>query len=268
MTDLTDPNAKTTPSWTAVWQLPVLLVGMALLGVGLYLAAPRYSPPDFAAMLDTVEQYLTAGNTEEALTRLNKMSDDGIALEGDDLRGRYHELLGDHDWLVYADLYPVPVDTPESTAQLKKVLEAYKTAENEHDRKLDGESMAWWAEALVLMNREDDALAIVDRMDAKDADKRYKLIRDLIESHRKNGDPAAFARMLDRFDRTLRDEKNKKKQLVQRQWIAEVRARHYLDVKDPQRAIDYINREMQRLRAAGAEDAPQLLVLLGKAYQD
>lgn len=196
------------------------------------------------------------------------MSEDGIAEEDDALRGRYYELLGDHDWLVYADMYPVPVDTSESTAQLKKVIEAYKTAENDHDQKLDGESMAWWAEALVLLNREDDALKIVDRMDAKDADKRYRLIRDLIESHRHDGDAKAFARMLDRFDRTLRDEKNKKKQLTQRQWIAEVRAKHYLDVKDPQRAIDYINREMQRLRAAGAKDAPQLLVLLGRAYQD
>ncbi|MEM7626394.1 MAG: tetratricopeptide repeat protein [Planctomycetota bacterium] len=268
MTDLTDTNAKTTPSWTAVWQLPVLLVGLGLLGVGLYLAAPRYAPPDYAAMLDTVEQYLNAGNTEEAQVRLNKMADDGIATQGDELRGRYYELLGDHDWLVYDDLYPVPVDTPESTAQLRKVIEAYRTAEDEHDRTLDGESMAWWAEALVLLGREDDALAIVDRMNAKDADKRYKLIRGLIEKHRQDGDPEAFARMLDRFDRTLRDEKNKKKQLAQRQWIAEVRARHYLDVKDPQRAIDYINREMQRLRAAGAEDAPQLLVLLGRAYQD
>ncbi len=74
--------------------------------------------------------------------------------------------------------------------------------------------------------------------------------------------------MLDRFENTLRDERDAAKQLRQRQWVAEVRARHYLTVGDPQRAIDYINREMQRLRAAGAADDPALIVLLARAYQD
>ena len=266
---MTDPanNPKSKPTWSQVWHLPVLMVGLGLMGVGLYLAKPRYTPPDFNGMLDTVQEYLNAGNTEEASVRLNTMVAAGIDREGHEVRGRYHELLGDHDWLVYSDLYRVPVDTPESNAQLRKVLTAYQTAETDFDHKLDGPSMAWWAEAMVLMKREGEALEIVDRMDAKDADKRYKIIRDLIESHRHDGDMQAFSEMLDRFDRTLRQEKNKQKMLAQRQWIAEIRAKHYLDVGDPQRAIDYINREMQRLRAAGADDAADLLVLLGRAYQ-
>lgn len=266
MPDLTPPPAKKTASWTSVWQLPVLLVGMGLLGVGLYLAVPRYTPPDFHGMLDTVQEYLQASNPEEARQRMDKLVEAGIEEQDDPTRGRYYQYLGDHDWLVYSDMYPVPVETTESTKQLKKVVEAYETAED-FDRDLDGQAMKRWAEALVLLGREDEGLKIVDRMDASDADKRYAMIRDLIEKHRRDGDPKAFARMLDRFEQTLRDEKNKKKQLEQRQWVAQLRAQHYLDVNDPQRAIDYINREMQRLRAAGAKDAPALLVLLGQAYQ-
>ncbi|MEM9419237.1 MAG: tetratricopeptide repeat protein [Planctomycetota bacterium] len=266
MPDLTPPASTKTTSWTAVWQLPVLLVGVVLLGVGLYLAKPRYTPPDFHGMLDTVDQYLEADNLEEARLRMDKLVEEGIEAEDDLTRGRYYQYLGDHDWLVYSDLYPVPVDTPESAVQLRKVVEAYEAAED-FGRTLDGISMQRWAETLVLQGKEDDALAIVDRMDAKDAGKRYKLIRELIEQHRSDGDPEAFARMLDRFERTLRDESNKNEQLKQRQWVAQLRARHYLDVEDPQRAIDYINREMQRLRAAGADDAPELLVLLARAYQ-
>lgn len=266
MPDLTPPPASKTASWTSVWQLPVLLVGMGLLGVGLVLAYPRYTPPDFHGMLDTVQEYLQASNPEEARKRMETLVEERIEEQDDATRGRYYQYLGDHDWLVYRDLYPVPVETGESKSQLKKVVEAYGTAED-LGRDLDGQAMQRWAEALVLLGREDEGLKIVDRMDASDADKRYEIIRDLIEKHRRDGDPKAFARMLDRFEQTLRDEKNKKKQLEQRQWVAQLRARHYLDVDDPQRAIDYINREMQRLRAAGAKDAPALLVLLGQAYQ-
>lgn len=267
MPDLTPPPSTKTTSWTSVWQLPVLMVGMVLLGVGLYLAAPRYTPPNFHAMLDTVKQYLEADNPEEVRVRMDKLREEGIEQEDNLTRGRYYQYLGDHDWLVYSDLYPVPVDTSESAVQLKKIVEAYEKAED-LGRTLDGHAMQRWAEALVLQGYEDDALAIVDRMKASDAKMRYGLIRELIEKHRSDGDPKAFARMLDHFERTLRDERNKKEKLKQRQWVAQLRARHFLDVNDPQRTIDYINREMQRLRAAGAEDAPELLVLLGRAYQD
>ncbi|MEO1236428.1 MAG: hypothetical protein AAFX76_06520, partial [Planctomycetota bacterium] len=263
----TSKSSPTLASWGQVWQLPVLLVGVGLLGVGLWLAKPRFVPPDYPGMLDTVQQYLAAENIEEARERLNLMSDEDMRGQNDTLRARYHQYLGDHDWLVYSDLYPVPVDTPESTAQLNKIVTAYETAET-LGRTLDGRSMERWAETLVLLGREDDALALVDRMDPDDADGRYKIIRGLIEQHRRDGDPAAFARMLDRFERTLQSERNKAKRLEQRRWVAALRARHFLDVQDPHRAIDFINREMQRLRAQGAEDAPELLVLLGQAYQD
>lgn len=266
MPDLTPPPATKTASWTSVWQLPVLLVGVGLLGVGLVLAYPRYTPPNYHGMLDTVQEYLEAENPEEARQRMVTLVDEGIESQDDATRGRYYQYLGDHDWLIYADKYPVPVDTPESKTQLRKVGEAYETAE-EFDRDLDGQAMQRWAEALVLLGKEDEALKIVDRMGPEHADQRYALIRELIEKHRNDGDPQAFAGMLDRFEETLREEKNKSKQLEQRQWVAQLRARHYLDVDDPQRAIDYINREMQRLRAAGAKDAPALLVLLGQAYQ-
>ncbi|MEM8739578.1 MAG: tetratricopeptide repeat protein [Planctomycetota bacterium] len=268
MADLPQPAAAPkTASWTQVWQLPVLLVGILLLSVGLFLAKPRFTPPDYPGMLDTVQQYLAAENPEEARQRMNLMTQEGLRQQENPIRARYYQYLGDHDWLVYQDLYPVPVDVPESTAQLKKIVEAYETAER-LGRSLDGLAMQRWAETLVLLNREDDALALVDRMDPGQADARYKIIRDLIEKHRRGGDPNAFARMLDHFERTLQAERNKTKRLEQRQWLAALRARHYLDVRDPQRAIDYINREMQRLRAAGAKDAPELLALLGRAYQD
>ena len=268
---LTPPPKTSMPSlaaWTQVWQLPVLAVGLVLLGVGLYLAKPRFVPPDYHAMLDTVQQYLRAGNPEEARARMDLMVEEDLIKQDDAIRGRYHQYLGDHDWLVYDDLYPVPADTPESTAQLNKVVEAYRAAEQDFGRSLDGESMQRWAKALVLLGQEDRAMRIVDRMDPADADKRYRLIRELIEDHRDRGEPEAFVAMLDRFERTLREEKDAKKRLKQRQWVARVRARHYLTVGDPQRAIDYINREMQRLRAAGAADDPALLVLLARGYQD
>ncbi len=270
MPDLTPQSAsRKTPSWTHVWQLPVLLVGLGLLGVGVYLAYPRYVPPDYHGMLDTVQQYLRAENTQEARTRLNRMAEAGIIEQDDTTRGRYYQYLGDHDYLSYREQYQTPIDTPASAAALNKVIDAYEESER-LGRRLDAASMKRWAEALVLRGREDAALEVVDRMSDENAEARYAILRGLIERHRSrpDGNPQALARLMDRFDGALRHEKNTARRLQQRQWAVALRARNYLEVNDPQRAIDYINREMQRLRAAGASDSPQLLAMLGRAYQD
>ncbi len=188
------PDAKSPAAWAQVWQLPVLAIGLALLGGGLYLAKPRLVPPDYHGTLDTVQQYLRAGNPEEARVRMDLLVEEKLAEQDDDIRGRYYQYLGDHDWLVYDDLYPVPADTSESRAQLNKVVDAYRQADEEFDRDLDSEAMQRWAMALVHLGQEDQALQIVDRMGPSDADKRYRLIRQLIEAHRDRGDPEGVRR--------------------------------------------------------------------------
>jgi tetratricopeptide (TPR) repeat protein len=259
-------------TWSQVWQVPVLLVGMVMLGVGIYLALPRHELPDYPAMLDTVQEYLRADNLDEARIRLDLLADEGATdpLRADaSVRSRYHHYLGDFQYLDYKDLYEYPVDTPQSRELLEKTVSAYEVART-LGREVTGESPGYWSEALVLLGRDREALNLVDQMPEATHRDRYRVLKTLIQRQRDRGPDGLgepINRLLTRFDREIRQDPNAERRLRERQWLAEVRSAIYLDVGDPQQAIDYINREMQRLRAAGAEDDPKLLVLLAEAYQ-
>ena len=254
-----------------VWQVPVLLAGIVMLTVGGYLVMPRHESPQYGEMLDTARQYLEADNLEEAKTRLDLLAERGVTdPERADaaLRARYHRLLGDFQFLDYRRLYELPVQTPQSRELLERAVAGYGQARDLGGMPA-GDSLRWWAEALVLLGRDGEALTLVNDMDAATPGDRYTVLRQLIDRHRtqKKADAEGLNRLLGRFEDELRADPDAARRLDQRQWLAHLRATVYLDVDDPQRAIDYINREMQRLRALGAADSPRLLTLLARAYQ-
>ncbi|MEE9404155.1 MAG: hypothetical protein V3V20_04630 [Algisphaera sp.] len=268
-------------AWSQLWQLPVLGVGLLMLGLGVYLAKPVIVPTKYGERLDVVEQYLVAENVEEARTQLNALAELGVTQRDRPIRARYRQYLGDHDALEYDRVYPVPVNSPGSTASLEQIDEHYATA-RDLGRTLDDSSKVRWAQALVRLGRDGDALAVIEGMGDGGVMARYETLRGLIERHRQRlgafggegegGDAsvsaAALARLTDRFEDALRVDTNDARRHRQRQWLVSVRAQAYLDAHDPHRGVDYINRETQRLRAAGAQDDPRLVTLLAAAYQD
>ena len=259
-------------TWSQVWQVPVLLAGIVMLTVGGYLVMPRHEAPRFNEALDTVQQYLKADNLEEARTRLDLLGERGVTdpeLADAEVRSRYHRYLGDFQYLDYRRLYERPVQTPQSRELLERAVAAYGQARDLGGLPA-GDSMRWWAEALVLLGRDGEALSLVNDMGAASPGDRYAVLRQLIDRQRtqRTADAEGLNRLLGRFEDELRADPDAARRLDQRQWLAHLRATVYLDVDDPQRAIDYINREMQRLRAMGAADSPRLLALLAKAYQN
>ncbi len=279
---------NTAPAWSQLWQLPVLGGGLLMLGLGVYLAKPVVVPVDYGERLDAVEEVLRSEDAAGARDRLNELAELGIAAQDRPLRARYREYLGDHDVLEYERIYPVPVETPASTAALQEIDEHYATA-RDLERTLDDGSKVNWAQALVLLGRDEDALAVIDGMGNGGVSARYETLRGLIDRHqvrlggavaqvvdedqeaaadaRASAAAAALARLTDRFEEALRVDPDDARRHVQRQWLVGVRSRSMLEAHDPHRAIDYINREMQRLRAAGAEDDPKLLVRLAASYR-
>ena len=57
-------------SWSQVWQLPVLLLGIGMLVVGVVLALPRHKPPEFDAALNEVDTLLEANQLDAARQKL------------------------------------------------------------------------------------------------------------------------------------------------------------------------------------------------------
>ncbi len=278
--------AKTAPAWSQLWQLPVLGAGVVMLGAGVYLAKPAIVPVDYGQRLDAVEEVLRSEDAAGARDRLNELAELGVTEQDRPTQARYREYLGDHDVLEYERVYPVPVETLASTAALRDIDEHYATA-RDLGRTLDDGSKVNWAQTLVRLGRDADALAVIDGMGRGGVSARYDTLRGLIDRHqarlggavardtdadaaadaRASASAAALARLTDRFEETLRVDANDARRHVQRRWLVDVRARAMLDAHDPHRAIDYINRETQRLRADGADDDPRLLVRLAAAYR-
>lgn len=65
------PSAPAARSWRTVWQAPTLLLSVALLAGGIWLAVARSPKPDFGVMLDAVSSLVEKQRCERALEVLN-----------------------------------------------------------------------------------------------------------------------------------------------------------------------------------------------------
>lgn len=264
------PNAVD-QSWSQVWQLPVLLLGLGLFAAGVWLALPEKEPNNFPGRLNDVAYYLEAGNHEDARRALDEIAknlDQPDATVAD--KGRFHQYQAD---LIYLEMHAgtlVEVDTPASRQNNTKVAAAYTKAED-LGHKLDGKSFRRFADTLVALGRDADALAMVERMTDEPAHRRYAIVRSLIERQRTRRDGRGaddVMPLLERFKSELRTESEAPRRREQELWAACLEARMQLEAGDPQRAIDFLLMRVQRFQSQGGDtDLSELFVLLAQSYQ-
>ncbi len=263
--------------WAQLWQVPALLMGLGLFALGVWLVYPTSEVPDFEGVLRDADALVRAESAESLTQAQDKLElvRAGLELhppadpkELQDVRGRYWQYSGDVAYLQQSQAQLVPVDTKTRRKNLQLVLDHYDKAQSA-GRELDGRSMRYKAFSLVSLDREKDALVVVDQLDPRQPEQRYGIVRDLIERRLDEGasDPIALEPLLTRFDRELRNETRDPQRLEQQRWAVALRARGYLEVGDPKAAITYLSKEMQRLRSAGLRDASELMVLLAQAHQ-
>ena len=265
------PTAGSEPRWSQVWQLPLLLLGVALFGLGIYLAQGEEAPNDFPGALDNVAYYLQAGNLDEAQRELNEIGrqiDSPDATQAD--RARFQQYLADWTFLQYQQNTPVPVETAATGETFKAVAAGYARAD-ELGRQLDGTALRRYAQALVALGRGAEALKLLDRMQDGPAQRRYRIVRSLIERQRRGrggSDMAAIMPLIERFKQELRSETDASRRREQERWIAATQASLRLDAEDPQGAIDFLLVKLQRFASEGGDgDLAGLFVLLAEAYQ-
>ncbi len=265
------PPISADSPWSAVWQLPALLLGMGLLALGVWAAMPSHEPPNVDGVLDDVSLYLEADNHEEAQAKLELVQAEPDLATPTQL-GRMYALYGD---LNYRQLNKtnVPFVEPKVVhATRQKIVAYYRQSEEERASgyRLTARQLERLAETLVDLGRDEEAIGTVDRLAEGNAAQRYGIVRRMIERRLGREDGVSYtdvAPLLERFREELRAERDQEAANRQMVWATSVHAGLWLDA-DPAKASEFLNRHIMRLKALGldAELAP-LYVMLARAQQ-
>ena len=268
MAEVVDDNSKAEPRgadssrWSQVWQMPVLVLGVAAFGLGVYLSIPQPEENQFDEVLQETVLYLKARNLDQAQAMLSDQLEPYIAQATFDQQAMYYLTWGD---LVFLQQEINRWDKPENHY---KTLRYYEKA-RELGLQLDATHLQRMAETLVALKRDKDAIAVLDQLKDAPARRRYQVIRKIIDRRRKSGATAhGMASLVARFDEELHQETDPKVRREQEMWSTRMQAQGLLGVGDVEKAIEYLQRRMIQFMAAGGDrDLAPLRVLLAKAFQ-
>jgi len=249
-------------SWSQVWQLPVLILAMAMLGLGVWSALPSKESNDFPAAFDSAEQFIAAQNFEEAQKLLDDVHTNLMATKEEE-RARYNLLQGDLIFLEQRSKGGDVIENHESILRLYgKARELGMTIDGAHQRR--------WAQTLVALGKYDLAMKKLDVLATEPPEVRYELIRQVIE-HRRMMDhtkPEDLRGLIVRYQEMAREETDPQKRRLADLWAVGLTSQLMTESGAPEQAIEYLQRMILRLRDTGsANDVAPLLVNLGKAYQ-
>lgn len=259
--DAAHQPARKDVAWTQVWQLPVLLLALGLLAVGLTMLFSTPRPKsDFNAAMDEVVQHLKASAFEKARDRINEIGAH-IGKGTPAQQGRLKLLEGD---LVYLEQAAQQGNAPENH---RRIIAAYEAA-RELGEAMDPPHLQRWANTLVALGKEDEALKLLDGYKDQPPDLRAQILRRVIERHRESGGSRQqIAAMLDRFMEAIKSEPSPMRRRDQTVWGVGIQAGLMLDDGEPEHAVDFLQRQMiGLLDQAGDSDLGPLMSLLGKSF--
>ena len=273
-----EPGADPPVSWSQLWQVPVLLLGLGLFAVGLWAIRPVAVESDLDAVLDDADRLLVAAGVEEvaeAGEQLERVFDAfGDQPVTDEQRGRYWQYAGDRVYLQQAR--GGATDGEAGTLNHGLVLEQYRKAED-LGRELDPRSLRWRALTLVDLGRTDDALAAVEDMAADAGRERLGVLKEMIRRRQDAAGSAAeeaedpvLAALLERYRERVAALRDPADRAEERRWLTATRARRMLATGSYARAADFLSREVMQLRsasAAGTDAEPELTLLLADAHR-
>lgn len=246
--------------WRDIWQVPVLLGGLAVLGVALTHWLTGSGPPDFHAALDAVERAVEREDYDAAIASLNDPIGVNLGHPSAD-RGvfaRYHALSAD---ALYRAQAARGLDLLENHTM---IAGHYEEAVNTYLAELTDAQMAHFADTLINMGETPRAVELVEAIGPEGAEQRRVLLRRLVELYRKR-DP----RSLD-YDgvmaalSTIRADPSLPADL--RRWTVARQTELRLQRGYPEQALRQLLPEVQRLESTVDPASAELFVLLGLCY--
>ena len=256
--------------WSQVWQLPVLLFGLGLLVIGVYLSLPVQDPNDFHGKLADAGLLLEKNKLEDAEAVLVEVEARSAEMPASE-RGYFYQLYGD---LNFEKLYKTGVIGREGVEAARptyeRIVEYYGKAEQE-GQELPGPSLRHYIRSLVALGKDGRALGLLDGMTGPQAAQRYLIVRDMIEHRREDRpdvDLDALMPLVERFRKDIKAISDPALARKQEVWADGFQASLQMQAGDPQGAITYLLRRIQRLANQGGDGglAP-LMVKLAQAYQ-
>ena len=257
-----EPEPAVPPGWSQIWQVPALLLGLGIFVLGIYFAWPQPQEDQFDPVLDEVLLYLKARNVEEAQAVLKTRLEPFMARADRSQQARYYLLWGD---LVFLQQEVNGWDKPENH---HKTLRYYQRA-RELGMPLDETHLERMAHTLVALKRDKEAVEILDQLKEAPAQRRYGVVRKIIERRRDAGAKIPdLMTLITRFENELRGETDQARRREQQMWAVHMQAHGLLQIDQTERAIEYLQRRMIQFMAAGGDDdLASLRVLLAKAFE-
>ena len=248
--------------WSQIWHVPTLVTGLLLLVVGTYLALSSRTVPDIPGTLDSAENAIVSGQFDLAQIELAKVQEHIDHASASD-QGRALVLSGDRIFLEQQAQNRDRHENHENIDQHYRQAEAMAVD-------LDPSRIHRWAQTLISLDRHNDALALIDRLQGQAPRVRYALVRRIIErtqaKNRMSTDQ--LKPLLDRYEAELLDESDKQVRRTGNLWLLTQRALGLLNNAKPEQVIEELLKKIPRLEEKpGMLDLAPLYILLAKAYQ-
>lgn len=255
--------------WSQLWQIPSLLLGVTLLGLGIYLAMPEESPDNFPLKFQAIQGKIDVQKFEEAkddLDDLLKHMEKGTTFE----KGWFQALYGDV-------LYMSQVEKGWSARENhEKIAQRYEDAAK-LKYTVSPDQVQRWADTLVKLGQDQRALQIVESLGEKEAGRQLAVVRALIEKRIDSDalglqsigstDIEQLAPLMSRFHELLLADTDMKRKREASIWLAETDARLRLAANDPQGALDLLLIRYPRLiNEGGDSDLASLMIQFGNSY--
>lgn len=243
-----------------VWQVPVLLLGAALIFLGARTWVAEAPGPDFAGALNSVDEAIAARQYERAIEILNDplaayiLSD--AATMGD--RGRYDVLSGDA-------LYYAQKSRELSLAENnERIVAYYREAREKYLLALTPRQTANLADTLLSMGRTEEALKEARELGAEHADIRFEVFRAVIDQSLDQAQPLVDEKQLTMLLNEMREDPGATPE--DRVWVVTQQTRIRLRGGYIEEAIERLLPEIQALPSRQSAEAGRLFVLLADAY--
>lgn len=250
-------SGRRKPTWREVWQVPLLLVGVAGIAIGIHRVATNVPKPDVSGPLEQAAKMIADDRSDEALSLLNERVFPAVdtGAVGLEQRRAYHMLAAR---AIYLGQKRLGISIDENN---QSIAREYLAAEHLGE-KLDARDGYFLADTLVSLGRVDEAKSRADKLAEGDPGKRRLLYRRMIELAIEEGaggrDRAAgmLASMLS--DATLPPE--------DRSWATARQAEALLAAGYAEDVITRLLRTLPRLAGTEGREVAELHLLLGRAY--
>ncbi len=246
------------PKLSQLWQLPVLVVSLGLLGVGFYMASRQPDPYNVPKALELVQTQVEAGGYERARQSLTEIQaqTQNLRQMTDEQRATYHGLIGDIFYLSQraegGNLKPTH----------KRILEEYDLVRKLGTR-LSDKRLEWYINSLVMLGQTGRAMEeLAAFSDATGAERRQRLLRQIVELSMSSGtvEEPEVARLLQRL---MAEPSLTRDNAI---WCAARQAGWQIEKEQFDKAGAFLEQKIAIFRAESPTGLGELRVLLGQAY--